>query len=272
METDLEGPFGSGAVDEVPLAQAPLVRVLSQVRIPKLVTMSGSDLAPTLDRVIHGLAADYPIVNVQHEQQITLTPGGIEQTPGQQVWALRSNDSRWQLTLGETYLTITDAAYTSREDFVDRLAHALTVFAEIVQPPYAERFGVRYINRIDDPAQLSSNRLRELVRPEVLGGLAVPLPPDVALAQALSDSLYIVGQRFLRARWGLMPIGAVLDPTVPSIASQSWVLDLDSFTQGQLPIDEQFTTVAADLALGAYRYFRWVVTDEFLSTFGGTQS
>ncbi|MGA7088923.1 MAG: TIGR04255 family protein [Candidatus Dormiibacterota bacterium] len=270
MEIDLEGPFGSGPVDEVPLAQAPLVRVLAQVRIPKLVTMSGSDLAPTLDRVIHALAADYPIVTVQREQQITLTPGGIQQTPGQPAWALRSSDSRWQLTLGETYVALMDAAYTNRQDFVDRLAQALTAFTEIVQPPYAERFGVRYVNRIEDQTQLS--RLRELVRPEVLGGLAVPLTPDVALAQALSDSIYVVGQRFLRARWGLMPIGAVLDPTVPPTSSPSWVLDLDSFTQEQMPIDEQFATVASELALSAYRYFRWVVTDAFLSTFGGAQS
>lgn len=263
----LSSPFGTEPIEEVVLDRSPLVRVLAQVRIPGLVLMSGQHLEGTVDRVVTALGTEYPILTTQHEMQLTITPEGVQQAPGQRIWQLRSGDERWQITLGETFIALECRIYGSRHEFIDRLSAALAAFRQTVSPPYAERLGVRYINRIDETEQLL--RLDQLVRPEVLGGLAVPRPDGVALAHMMSESMYSVGSRWLHARWGLLPAGAMLDPTIPPRLSSSWVLDLDSFTQERLSFDNALPGVAAELASNAYRYFRWVVTTDFLTTFGG---
>lgn len=262
------GPFGADPVEEVSLARSPLVRVLAQVRFPRLVAMSPQNIDTTIGFVVEKLKDDYPIFGKQREVQVTLTPDGVSQTPGAQVWQLRSPDDAWQVTLGETFVSLDTKAYTSRADFTGRLATVLARIAETIAPPFVERLGVRYTNRVEDSALLL--RLQELVRPEVLGGIAVPRPEGVLLAHTMSESLYEIDSRMLHARCGLLPPGAIFDPTLPPAAGSSWVLDLDSFTQDRTTFDASALASDADeLASAAYRYFHWVVTEEFLKAFGG---
>lgn len=264
----LSEPFGKDPVVEVPLTRSPLVRALAQVRFPRLVAMSPQNIDATIGLVLERLKADYPILGEQREAQVTLTPDGVSQTPGARLWQLRSPDDVWQVTLGETFVSLDTKAYTSRADFTRRLEAVLAGIAETIAPPFAERLGVRYINRVEDSALLL--RLQELVRPEVLGGIAVPRPEGVVLAHTISESLYAIGSRMLHARWGLLPPGGVFDPTLPASAGSSWVLDLDSFTEVRSAFAASvLASEAEELASAAYRYFRWVVTEEFLKAFGG---
>jgi len=268
MPDTLSGPFEAEPIAEVALARPPLVRALAQVRFPRLVAMSQHNIETTVGFVIERLKVDYPILGEQREAEVTLTPEGVSQTQGAKLWQMRSSDEAWQVTLGETFVSLDTKNYSSRSDFTQRLAAVLTGIAATVAPPFAERLGVRYTNRIDDPDLLL--RLGELVRPEILGGLAVPRPEGVTLAHTISESLYLLGPRMLHARWGLLPPGVVLDPTLPTSTGSSWVLDLDSFTQVKSDFDATGLALAAEeLAGAAYRYFRWVVTDEFLRAFGG---
>lgn len=264
----LSEPFGADPVAEVPLTRSPLVRALAQVRFPRLVAMSAQNIDATISLVVEKLKDGYPILGEQREAQVTLTPDGVSQTPGARLWQLRSPDDAWQVTLGETFVSLDTKAYTSRADFTRRLAAVLAGIAETIAPPFAERLGVRYTNRIENSVLLL--RLEELVRPEVLGGVAVPRPEGVVLAHTMSESLYKIDSRMLHARWGLLPPGAVIDPALPPSADSSWILDLDSFTQDRSPFDASMLASAAEeLASAAYRYFRWVVTEEFLKAFGG---
>ena len=263
----LSSPFGNEPIAEVPLGRSPLVRVVAQVRFPQLVAMVEPDISEAMLRIGRALAAEYPIYSQQHETILSLGPDGVTQTQGASVSQYRSGDDRWRVTVGQAFISLEDWSYTTRGEFVERLGAALAAFSGEIAPPYAERVGVRYINRIDDQPAL--DRIVELVRPEVLGGLAVPLTDGVALAQMLSESLYSAGDRWLLARWGLLPAGATVDPTLRASASASWLLDLDSFVQGRLPFDDTLGAVASGLAEAAYRYFRWVVSPEFLRMFGG---
>lgn len=264
----LSGPFEVEPVAEIPLSRSPLVRALAQVRFPHLVAMSQQNIETTVGFVVERLKDDYPILGEQREVQVTLTPEGVSQTQGGKLWQMRSPDEAWQVTLGETFVSLDTKDYSSRADFIQRLATVLTSIAETVAPPFAERLGVRYTNRIDDPSLLL--RLEKLVRSEILGGLAVPRPEGVTLAHTMSESLYQINSRMLHARWGLLPPGTVLDPTLPTSKDSSWVLDLDSFIQVRSEFDATgLASAAAELASAAYRYFRWVVTDEFLKAFGG---
>jgi uncharacterized protein (TIGR04255 family) len=50
----------------------------------------------------------------------------------------------------------------------------------------------------------------------------------------------------------------------------SWVLDLDSFKDSRTEVDlDEIEHLVLRLADQAYRYFLWVVSEDFLKTFGG---
>lgn len=260
-------PFGDEPLVEVPLPRAPLARTLVQVRFPRLSTLvSGDGVA---NAFAAALGQQYPILHEQRETSITITPDGVTQSPGQgRIWQLRSADESWQISLGDSFLSLDTAAYVSRDDFAVRLHAAWAAFADVASPPFVERIGVRYINRITDPDILSD--LATLVRPEVLGGLGVQLE-GVTLVHSVSETLYQIDEQDgLQTRWGMLPPGAVLDPTVIPVAVPGWVFDLDSFRQAKTSADpNEVAEHLSALASRAYRYFRWAVKTDFLTRFGG---
>jgi uncharacterized protein (TIGR04255 family) len=261
------GPFGTEQLDEVPLQASPLARVLAQIRFPSLSALTGSD--ETAHAYAAGIRDQYPILEVQPELSVAITPGGLTQVPGSShTWRLRSADEGWQISFGPTFFAIDTNSYTSRSDLSHRLEAAWQKFVGAVNPPFIDRIGVRYINRIVDQSIIGE--ISQLVRPEVLGSLAVVPPNHVRLGHSLSESLYQVDDlTALHARWGLLPPGAVLDPTLNPVPQGSWVLDLDSSRTEKADCDPaQVARRVSELAERAYRYFRWAVTPAFLHRFG----
>src|ERR1039458_10789434 len=108
-------PFGAVPIAEMPLPRSPLVRALAQVRFPRLVAMSPQNIETTVGFVVEKLKDDYPILGEQREAQVTLTPEGVTQTPGARLWQLRSPDESWQVTIGETFVSLDTKAYRSEE-------------------------------------------------------------------------------------------------------------------------------------------------------------
>jgi uncharacterized protein (TIGR04255 family) len=145
---------------------------------------------------------------------------------------------------------------------------------EVARPPRTERIGVRFINRVEEP---DLPLLPSLVQAPMLAGLAVPTSEHgVTVAHTLSEALYqLPSDRpalldALQARWGQLPGGATLDPTLPALDMPSWVLDIDSSRAGAAEFTaEEISKVAEQLARRAYRFFRWAVTLDFLKHFGG---
>jgi uncharacterized protein (TIGR04255 family) len=264
----VDSPFGDQEVTEVPLKDAPLVRVLSQLRFPRLAALAVGD--ETANAFASAVASDYPIFDEQREMAVTITPEGVTQAPGAaRVWKLRQGDETWQISFGDSFLALDTSAYVSREEFRDRVVDAWQRFIEVVRPPFIERIGVRYINRIADPATIDD--LPHLVRQDALGGLTVALDGGVKLSHSMHEALYHFDDRNgLHARWGVLPPNAVLDPAVPPVPGSSWVLDLDAFETGRNDVaPEHVASQVERLAERAYRYFRWVVTPTFLARFGG---
>jgi len=267
-EVVVESPFGSDPVAHVPLGAAPLARVLTQVRFPRLTTLAAGDDAA--NALAAAMSDRYPILNEQREVAVTITPEGVEQSPVTgKVWQLRSADEQWQVSFGHSFLAVDTASYSSREDFLARVDDAWAAFVTVARPPFVERVGWRYINRISDEATLSG--LAALVRPEVLGGLPAPADTGVRLIHGITESLYSIDEfDGLQARWGILPGGAVIDPTLPPAPDPSWILDLDAFrTRRSGVTTAEVREHVHELAERAYQYFRWVVTPDFLTRFGG---
>lgn len=262
----VESPFGGEALDEIRLKDSPLVRVLTQVRFPVLGTLRDGDALAVFGRA---LADDYPIIRDERGVGFLIGPEGVAQGQNTEVihrWV--SGDDQWQVSLGSTFLALDTSAYVSRSGFCERFDTVLSAFAEAAKPPKFERVGVRYVNQIANPEHLA--KLKDLVRPEVFGAMTIPEQFSVELALSVCESQYEAGDQSLRVRWGSIPAGAVLDPSIPPAPVQSWVLDLDAYQTGSLGTDAgDLGDLTRRLAENAYRYFLWVVTPEFLTTFGG---
>ena len=270
METKPGSPFGSAVVDEVPLANAPLVRVLAQVRYPRLVSMRPERADATVGRVVDRLGETYPILGEEHEVTVSLGPEGLSPTPAGRLWRLKNTEDNWQVTIGDAFVALDTTAYVSRGDFATRMQTVLEAVLDSVQPPYVDRVGIRYTNRIDGASALAD--LPSLVRAEMLGGLAFASNEQVAVSHTLDEALYKANGQALHARWGLLPANAQIDASLPPVPHPSWIFDLDSFKDVRSESDA--TSLAGQvgrLAEGAYEFFRWATTPRFLIFFGGAK-
>jgi len=240
-----------------------------QVRHPPLVWLSGEDAEQTALKFAKRIANDYPVFNKTQEGTLILTPDGIRQEPGGgYTWRVKSGDGKWQVSFASGFIALDTTDYKGRSDFLDRLSSVLVEYVDEVKPPQALRIGLRYTNRIHDQALL--DRLPDLVRREVLGLAGVGLPNGVTSTHAVNQIQYEVdaGGRVL-VNVAVLPPGAVIDSTLPGINQRSWTFDIDAFVEDAnvfdvLAIHDTFKV----LGKRAYRYFRWAVTDEFLTEFG----
>lgn len=263
----LDSPFDQQVITEVHLQAAPLALVLAQVRHPALVVLSGSKAEETVGKLAQDLANDYPIMDQVREKEILITTDGVSEGQGSStIWRLRSADERWRVSVSQQFLALDTSKYVSRNDFCARFDRLVSAYAKLVKPPYLERSGMRYVNRIDSEQDLSS--LVDLVRPEVLGPSAIKCPPGTKLVHALTQMMAQSDGFGLKAQWGNLPPGAMLDPTLEATDQPSWILDIDSFSPQKSSFDELIVGAQIrELAERAYRFFRWAVTDQYLNRF-----
>lgn len=261
-------PFGAGPITEVPLARAPLVNVLAQVRYPKVPLFSTEEGAGAVQE---RLRERYPILRRGPAIALAITPSGVVQQMSQSsLWRLQDRDGTWTVTLSDEFISIETRTYISREDFCTRLDEALAAISNIGEPVIYDRVGVRYINQLTGEA---ADGIRELVRPEMHGALSVPLPEQAELTLTLTEALFRSADGHqLRARWGRLPENTTVDPAVPPVTARSWILDLDSFTDDSGDFNPSvLSELTRYLADQAYRFFRWAVTPAFDELFGGAR-
>lgn len=264
------GPFDNLEPGDIPLPAAPLVKVLAQVRFPQFSQFLGDD-EQIARKFAASLATDYPLFEEGRESVLMLTPDGVAPSVGgSKLWKLRSADSTWEVSFAHNFLTVDTSAYTRRSEFAARFEQAWEKFRALAPPPFVERVGIRYVNRIEKPELLA--QLGTLLRSEIRGVASVNSSTEVETVRALSEALYRFneGQEFL-ARWGTLPAGSSFDPSVPPAPVPSWLLDLDS-SQNWAPGEskgDSIGDVSSHLALRAYQFFRWAVTPDFLGAFGG---
>jgi len=261
-------PFGP-SVPEVPLAGAPLVSVIAQVRFPPVMKIEADGgFVATFQEAIRN---DYPILRPERQLGVMIGPGGVQPQDAGTVWRFETKDpDAWQVTLAPTFVSLSAKRFTRRSDLLARLTVVLHALEAWLSPNVCDRIGVRYVDRISGD---SLSRLSKLVRSEILGlGVAGDKAAlgDIEVVHTLSDSLFRLDDSTeLRGRWGTLPAGATYDPGIEPSREPSCVLDLDHFTSK--PEDFDLATIGgevADFCDRIYTFFRWVVTDEFLTEFG----
>jgi uncharacterized protein (TIGR04255 family) len=264
----LASPFGTEPLRRIHLEAAPLVKVIVQLRFPSLAVLRDESVT---DRFASDFSKDYPVIQEQRGANFLLTPTGLAQQPSnQRIWSLRSGDELWKLTFGEDMLALDSSVYPKRREFVTRFAQAVEKLVELADPPYFERLGLRYSNRIDD-LEFIFGPLKKMIRMEVQGPLATEPPGNIAVKHSLFDSIFIDGDYSIQTRCGVMPPRGVLDLEIPVVEANTWVLDIDSYVEKRMHFaPSEVASKVYDLADRAYRMFRWVVNDEFIKHFGGS--
>jgi uncharacterized protein (TIGR04255 family) len=252
-------------VPEIQLPDAPLAKVVAQVRYPKPLDFEGES---TFDLFGRAIASRYPVGRKVQATAILITPDGIKEQPTPEInWTYQNVSGDWQVTVSSQFISLETSKYTSRADFCDRFHEAIQALTKVMHPPVYDRLGVRYVNRLEGEDAL--NDLHQLVQPVAQAGLVVP-HSGVKIQHSLCDTVFVDGNSQVQARWGWLPAGVGIDPTIPNPSAPYWLLDIDSYTGSGGPFEvDALDILTRELAARAYRLFRWIITDEFVSRFGG---
>lgn len=262
-----EIPWAAEPPVEVPLENAPLVRVIAQVRFPLIASVDKQDFIASFQEAVR---REYPVLRPEQSRGVVLGPQGVVDTRTNNVWRFQDSKGMWRVSVAPDFLALETTKYTSRGDFLKRLERVLVAFRDHIDPQVIDRLGVRYIDRVSGEEYL--RELPDLVRPEVAGVMATPLAAHTI--QALSENMFTLpkGTGQLMARWGLIPARGTVDPAaVEPIEEPSWLLDIDAFLVDTRSFDiGDVMAQARKLTINVYGFFRWVVTEEFLKRYGGT--
>jgi len=250
---------------EVSLPEAPLVRVIVQVRFPTILAIEKRELVAPFQEILRDR---YPVLRVEQTRGILIGPEGPEAVAPSVVWRFADIGGNWRVSLATEFVAIETTAYECRGDLLDRLDQVIQALKHQFGPKTVDRLGVRYIDRITGDAIAHIN---EMVRPEILGitGTAMVEYAD----RALSEALFSIPETsaFIQARWGILPPNGTVDPAaMEPVDERSWILDLDIFNQEPGPFEPATILAnASGFAERCYTFFRWVVTDDFLRRYGG---
>ncbi len=262
----INDPLADEAPEEVPLPNAPLVRVVAQVRYSTVLKIKKEDFISDFQ---DKLRVEYPTLKNEQTSSILMGPGGPHEITQETVWRFYDESENWRLSLAPSFVAVETLKYSSRDDFLNRVRYAVEAVSESFAPGLVTRLGVRYIARVADG---EFERIEELIRDEMLGIVKSAIRPRGE--HSISEVKCTATEGNMTVRWGILPANATHDPSMMDPVDQpSWILDLDVFRtfakeSGKFDID-LIMEISRLLANRAYTFFRWSVKEEFLKAYGG---
>lgn len=250
---------------EIPLARAPLLRVIAQVRFPTILAVRSADRVSGFQEIVRDR---YTRLEREEITMVSVGPIAVPE-PGHEAmvhWRFWDDQRRWRTTLTQEFVAIETTAYESRADFVAKFGEVLRAFQEVFHPKFVTRLGARYIDQIRAPALA---RIADMLIPELLGPQKVFGDEAQQLITAVSAK---APPGTFIGRWGKLPRGTTIDPSLmPPSEEDSWIIDLDISETEEITFDsELLITKVRSYAERIYTIFRWMVTDEFIREYGGT--
>ena len=137
MADRCDDPLFGDVPDRVLLSNAPLVRVLGQVKFPRIAKIAEESYIADFQEAIRG---EYPHFQSDVIQGLDIVVSGNEVKPRQLttvVWRFFDASRVLRVSLGPDAITLETASYVSRDDFLFRLEFILEKLAEPSLPVQA---------------------------------------------------------------------------------------------------------------------------------------
>lgn len=258
-------PFTKGKVDSYQLNNEALVLVLCQLRWPSLANLQNDmqlqALLPDVNETM--LSNGYPIYTQAKNINYVVTPEGITPNESGTIHQWTSPDDSWHISLSTQFMSLFSTKYSSYKELRDRLVPVLSAVSGVLTVPAINRVGVRYVNRIEKPEDMSN--LASLIKPQILGYRALG---HEYLQTSMNQAVYAVDGNVLQVRSGILPPNQNPDPSINSVANESWVLDLDASRESKLIMNiDNIMSVVSSLSDIDYDYFKFITTREFVDRF-----
>jgi len=231
--------------DASPLAHPPLELVVCQLRFEERVIVADPRVILAIQAVLAERAGDpfsklEPVKRAQLEIAINPQGSGGQTQVLATGWRLRSDDSRWTVTVMPDHVIVETTRYPGWSEGFRPVLHALLgAVADHIQPSIEQRLGLRYINsiRVDDAESTVDWRL--YIAPRLLGVLGDEvIGPHVQTTQ--QQFVIEVDDKVLcSVRHGL-----VSDET--NSEAPSYVLDFDVYRDHGQPFDAGSVKLASD--------------------------
>ena len=137
------------------LERSPLELVVCQVRHERNLAVGDAKRAPEVYNGLGGRGGKYPDFDEAAGDALNITggPAGVATTTDQQRgWNCRSADGAWTVVLMPDFFALETRACTDWTDFSARLDELVRMVEAALEPSLEQRLGLRFIDRIKDPA------------------------------------------------------------------------------------------------------------------------
>lgn len=243
-----------------------LVNVICQLRFPRILSIGSKEPAELQEAV----RKTYPRYKMNLEElppkPVNKDGGVIMEKPDPvRNYAFTTLDGKTALNLTDGFIALSTSAYDDWDSFAAQLDFVVAEFCKIYEPACFERVGLRYINAFSrEELGLEECRWSDLIAPGLVGLLADEEMRDADFSRCTQDAEFKARGGCsvkLHAGPGLVKRNGVQEQ-IPR-----YVLDLDVFMQGQLPL-RQLTGALQTVHLNADRIFREAITDELHRAMG----
>ena len=209
------------------LEHSPLVLVLCEIRFSPVLAID-RHVTAIQDRLRNNGFPDYSVAT---QQQIQFgTEGGVQVQPSLR-WSFASADKKRVMTLTTSSIALQVTDYQTFEDFQEPLRLVVDVLSREVQPSYADRIGLRYVDAVVDVGSDLTEVFTEAVTtfsPEELGVESLLSSQQILARSAVGQLLIRMNQV---ENTPILPPD-LLTPDFPQLAAAKpgihAILDIDS--------------------------------------------
>jgi uncharacterized protein (TIGR04255 family) len=238
------------------LRKAPLVLSLCQMRFQDVLGFDEKMVRP----LQVALNEEFPIVARQLVQQAAFGPEGISLGGGQQqIFQFNSAAKDWTVSISSASLSLQTTGYKGFYDFAERWKTVAQTCMEALGIRQQDRLGLRYVNQLAAPADVTREELATRVRPDLLG--VIGAHEHFGHVRKAWQEL-----RFDQDDGGKLTLQHGYDQRAP--ADWAYVLDFDHYDEEPQPIDidGQLRTLAT-FNHRIFDLFKWSVDERFFETF-----
>ena len=213
-----------------------LREVICQIRFPAILAIDAKEPAD-FQEAVRGAFPRYAMKRDQLPPKIVMVNGAPQTQPQSSVinYHFLSADNKWKLNLTRNFISLSTVAYTSWEEFGQKLDQPLAQFIRLYQPAFFQRIGLRYVNLFSRKAlDLEGEPWSELFTEPYLGILTEEDVSENSTVQCTVDfDTALDSSCRVKAHAGPGMVKQQ-NPNAPQDKEVKFVLDFDLYMSGEI--------------------------------------